>query len=59
MSIIGWFKKKRREKEDLANIKTALSKLQKTIGELPPCKIPETPTKFDIFLQTVEKVVKL
>lgn len=58
MSIIGWFKKKKKEKEDLENIITALSELQKTIEESPLTKIPETPTKFDIFLQTVEKIVK-
>ena len=56
MSIIGWFKKKKKEKEDLENIKTALSEIQKAIGELPLTKIPETPTKFDIFLQTIEKI---
>ena len=56
MSIIGWFKKKKKEKEDLENIKTALSELQKAIEELPPPV--KVPTKFDIFLQTVERVVK-
>lgn len=55
MSIIGWFKKKKKEKEDL---ETTLSEIQRAIGELPPRKIPETPTKFDIFLQTVEKIVE-
>ena len=58
MSIIGWFKKKKREKVDLENIKIALTELQKAIEELPPpIKVPETPTKFDIFLQTIEKIV--
>ena len=59
MSIIGWFKRKKKEKEDLEKIKTAVVELQKTIEELPPpSKVPETPTKFDIFLQTIEKIVK-
>ena len=56
MSIIGWFKKKKKEKEDLESIKTALSEIQKAIEESPLTKIPETPTKFDIFLQTIEKI---
>ena len=56
MSIIGWFRRKKREKEDLENIKTALSELQKSLEELPPP--PKVPTEFDIFLQTVEEVVK-
>lgn len=57
MSIIGWFKKKKKEKEDLEDIITAL---QKTIEELPPpIKVPvKIPTEFDVFLQTVEKIVK-
>lgn len=60
MSIIGWFKRKKREKEDLENIKTAIDELQKTIEELPPpIEVPiKVPTKFDIFLQTVEKIVE-
>ena len=60
MSIIGWFKRKKKEKEDLENIKTTLSELQKTLEELPPpIKVPvKVPTEFDVFLQTVEEVVK-
>jgi hypothetical protein len=52
MSIIGWFKKKKKEKEE-EDIKTIL-------GELPPpVKVPiKVPTEFDVFLQTIEKVVK-
>ncbi len=56
MSIIEWFKKKKKEKEDLENIKTTISVLRKTIEELPPPV--KVPTKFDIFLQTIEMVVK-
>lgn len=56
MSIIGWFKKKKKEKEDLENIKTAIFELQRTIEELPPPV--KVPTKFDIFLQTIEKIVE-
>ena len=48
MSIIGWFKKKKKE-----DIKTAP---RKALEELPPPV--KVPTKFDIFLQTVERVVK-
>ncbi len=57
MSIIGWFKKrkKKKEKEDQESIETAIVELQKIIEELPP---PKTPTKFDIFLQTIEKIVE-
>lgn len=60
MSIIRWFRRKRKEKEDLENIKTTLSELQKTLEELPPPIIVPVriPTKFDVFLQTVEKIVK-
>lgn len=60
MSIIGWFKKKKKkkEKEDLEKIKTAIYELQKTIEDSQLTKVPETPTKFDIFLQTIERVVK-
>lgn len=60
MSIIGWFKRKKKEKEDLESIKTALSEIQKAIGELPPpIKVPvKVPTKFDVFLQTIEKIVE-
>lgn len=59
MSIIEWFKKKKKEKEDLENIKTALSEIQRAIEELPPPLPPiKVPSKFDIFLQTVEKIVE-
>lgn len=59
MSIIGWFKKKKKEEDDLENIISTLVELQKAIEELPPpVKVPETLTKFDIFLQTVKKIVE-
>lgn len=56
MSIIGWFKRKKREKKDL---ETALSEIQRAIEELPsPLPPIKVPSKFDIFLQTIERVVK-
>ena len=60
MPITWWFKKKKKEKEDLEYIKTAISELQKTIEELPPpIEVPvKIPTKFDVFLQTIEKIVE-